>query len=113
MASDQSSPITKERPAPDAYTSWPDYWQSLSMSWRTEPEISSERQAYLAMRRTITPDIAQGVFPFKDVEPQLTRADIEWLLVTHESRRMVGPVWWEEEKNKPEEQWRDGLDLRG
>src|SRR6266487_2366510 len=73
--------------------------------WRTEPEIDEERQKYLAERRSIKPDIEQGIFPFKDIK--LSRSDVEWLLVTHENGR--GPVDWNEESQRE----RKGLDLRG
>jgi uncharacterized protein YjbI with pentapeptide repeats len=96
------------RPAPEGYDSWPAYWQAQAMSWRTEPEIDEQRQAYLAERRAMHPDIEQGIYPFKDVEPKLTRADIEWLLATHESGGVIGPVHWDD----PQQWNRDGLDLR-
>jgi uncharacterized protein YjbI with pentapeptide repeats len=90
---------------------WKVYWAMQGLPWRTEPEIDEERQRYLAERRKVTPDIEQDIYPFKDIK--LDRADVEWLLATHESRGTGGPVWWEEEQDKPAEQWRDGLDLRG
>jgi uncharacterized protein YjbI with pentapeptide repeats len=85
------------------------------MPWRTEPEIDEERQRYLAKCRTTKPDINKGIYPFRDENGsmKLVRADLEWLLATHESRGNVGPVWWEDEKDKPEDQRREGLDLRG
>jgi uncharacterized protein YjbI with pentapeptide repeats len=115
MSEQQSQTATAtavhERPAPEGYASWPAYWQAQGMPWRTEPEIDEERQRYLTERRSIMPDIEKGVYPFKDVK--LDRADVEWLLATHESRATVGPVCWEEEKDKPEDERRVGLDLRG
>jgi uncharacterized protein YjbI with pentapeptide repeats len=74
-------------------------------AWRTEPEINTDRQNYLAQRLVITPDIQQGLYPFKDVK--LTRADIEWLLITHEGGH--GPVDWSDVQQRS----RMGLDLRG
>ncbi len=74
-------------------------------SWRIKPEIDAERQSFLRQRLTIIPDIQQGIYPFKDI--QLTRADIEWLLVTHEDGR--GPIDWSD----PAQRERQGLDLRG
>ena len=71
----------------------------------TEPEIDAERQRYLAERRNITPNIEQGIYPFKGIK--LTHADIEWLLATHENGR--GPVVWSDETQRD----REGLDLRG
>jgi uncharacterized protein YjbI with pentapeptide repeats len=110
---------TPSRPSPDGYASWPAYWQAQGQPWRTEPEINDERQRYLAERRVITPDDRRGVFPFrneggeseKNAGIKLTRADVEWLLATHEDGR--GPVFWEQEKDKPVGERRKGLDLRG
>src|SRR5437763_14546398 len=76
-----------------------------SFSWRAEAEIDTERQKFLAERLAIIPDIQQGIYPFKDVK--LTRADIEWLLITHEGG--CGPVDW----NDVQQRSRIGLDLRG
>lgn len=81
------------------------------MPWRTEAEIDEERKSYLAARRAIEPDIKRAIYPFKDVK--LDRADVEWLLATHESGGVKGPVVWEAEKGQPPEQRRGGLDLRG
>jgi uncharacterized protein YjbI with pentapeptide repeats len=97
----------------DDADTWRAYWQAQGMPWRTEPDIPAERQAYLAERRAIVPSIKQGVYPFRGIESKLTRADIEWLLATHESQGIVGPVIWKQEKDKPEEDQRRGLDLRG
>ncbi len=84
---------------------WCAHWKAQGQSWRTEPEIDEKRQAYLASRRTISPDIKQGIYPFKDIK--LNRADIEWLLATHENGR--GPVDWSDESHRG----RQGLDVRG
>ncbi|HEX9038035.1 MAG TPA: pentapeptide repeat-containing protein [Ktedonobacterales bacterium] len=84
---------------------WRNYWTALGASWRRAPEIPISRQEELARQRATVPDIAQGIFPFKDV--RLTRGDVEWLLATHESGGVTGPV-------KPEDAYaRAGLDLRG
>jgi hypothetical protein len=111
----QSSPsdAIASRPTTDDANAWKAHWQAQGMPWRTEPEISVKRQTYLAERRAITPYIEQGVYPFTGVEPKLTRADIEWLLATHQSMGAIGPVDWEREKGKPEADRREGLDLRG
>jgi len=84
---------------------WEVYWKAQGQPWRTEPEIDAERQTYLAERRRIMPDIKQGIYPFKDI--RLNRADVEWLLATHENGR--GPVDW----NDVNQRSREGLDLRG
>jgi uncharacterized protein YjbI with pentapeptide repeats len=84
---------------------WKEYWNSQGQPWRRRPEIDAERQKFLIERRSIPPDIEQGIYPFKNIK--LSRADVEWLLATHEDGR--GPVDWSKES-----QWaRRGLDLRG
>lgn len=102
------SEVSAARPADSADAeAWRLYWGALDTPWRTEPEIDETRQSYLAERRAITPDIERGVYPFKEMA--LTRADVEWLLVTHESGGMHGPV----AVNDPTHSGREGLDLRG
>jgi uncharacterized protein YjbI with pentapeptide repeats len=98
------SPIL-QRPAKDDKEAWKAYWKEQGQEWRTEPEIDVERQKYLDARRSIKPDIEQSILPFKDIK--LNRADIEWLLATHENGR--GPVDWNDESQRE----REGLDLRG
>ena len=90
---------------PDNIVYWSKHWQNLGQTWRTEPEIDVERQKYLAERRAIVPDMEKGIYPFKDIK--LSRADVEWLLATHENGR--GPVNWSDESQRE----REGLDLRG
>jgi hypothetical protein len=102
-----AQPPSLPLPANDDTEAWKVYWKEQGQEWRTEPEIDVERQKYLAERRTITPDIKQGIYPFKDIEPKLSRADVEWLLATHENGR--GPVDWNDESQLG----RVGLDLRG
>jgi uncharacterized protein YjbI with pentapeptide repeats len=99
------------RTVPDGFDSWPDYWKAQRMPWRTEPDIDEERQAYLAARRAVKPNIEKGIYPFRDGNGsiKLTRADVEWLLATHESRGMRGPVEWDD----PTQRGREGMDLRG
>ena len=93
------------RPLNDDKETWAEYWMHQGQPWRTEPEIDSERQKYLDERRQITPDLTEGIYPFKNIK--LTRADVEWLLATHEHGR--GPVDWSDEY-----MWRrKGLDLPG
>ena len=96
------SDATIPRPTSDDQDQWKAYWTAQGEPWRTEPEISSERQEELARRRdTIKPHVEKGIYPFKDV--RLTRADIEWLLHEH------GPIDWNDESQRE----REGLDLRG
>ena len=99
--------LVAQRPASDDAKAWKAYWKAQGQPWRTEPEIGEDRQRYLAERRAIRPDIEQGIYPFKDVKPKLTRADIEWLLATHKNGQ--GPVEWSDESQRN----REGLDLRG
>jgi len=84
---------------------WRTYWESQGQPWRREPEIAVQRQATLAQKRVIVPDTEKGMYPFKDMK--LSRADVEWLLTTHEHGR--GPVDWSDENQRR----RQGLDLRG
>jgi uncharacterized protein YjbI with pentapeptide repeats len=81
------------------------FWAQHGQPWRTEPEIAVERQAQLAARRAIAPDVEHGEYPFSGM--RLERADIEWLLATHEDGR--GPV----DPNDERQRDRVGLDLRG
>jgi uncharacterized protein YjbI with pentapeptide repeats len=95
-----------QRPASnDDREKWTEYWKAQGVPWRTQPEIDEERQRFLAERRAVKPDIAEGVYPFKDIK--LDRADVEWLLATHENGR--GPIDWDDETQRE----RVGLDLRG
>src|ERR1700680_3550522 len=75
------------------------------LHWRTEPEIEMARQEQLIRCLETTPDMTRGINPFKGMK--LSRADVEWLLATHENGR--GPVNW----SNQQEREREGLDLRG
>ncbi len=105
-----SSPaILHQTPAPhpanDDCNAWRAYWQEHGQPWRTEPEIDPQRQKELDQGRGLVPDIKQGIYPFKGMK--LSRADVEWLLATHENGQ--GPVDWSDESQRS----RNGLDLRG
>jgi uncharacterized protein YjbI with pentapeptide repeats len=91
-----------QRPVIEDKEAWKAYWKAQGQEWCTEPEIDAERQKYLAERRKITPDIKQGIYPFKDIK--LSRADVEWLLATHEEKT------WQTGTNLT---LRYGIDLRG
>ena len=93
------------RPALDDQDAWKAYWATQGQAWRTEPEIDMERQRELSERRVIDPDAKEGIYPFSGIK--LSRADIEWLLATHENGR--GPIDWNDEKQRK----REGLDVRG
>ena len=105
LEQENKPPSLPQRPTTDDRNAWHTYWQKLGQSWRTEPEIDAERQMYLAERLSIIPNIEQSIYPFKDIK--LYRADIEWLLATHEEGR--GPIDWSDERQRE----RLGLDLRG
>ena len=93
------------RPTGTDVAEWRAYWQEHGQPWRLEPEIDAERQAFLDARRAIRRNVVRTVYPFEGVE--LTRADVEWLLATHENGR--GPVDWDD----PTQRRRRGLDLHG
>src|SRR5438874_4489845 len=96
---------TLQRPTTNEEEAWKAYWKAQGQEWRTEPEIDAERQKYLTERLSITPNIEQGIFPFKDIK--LNRADVEWLLATHENGQ--GPIDWKDKSQRE----RKKLDLRG
>lgn len=92
---------------PNDAEQWKEHWRTQGLPWRTEPEISKERQEELAQLRSIAVDVIRKVYPFKDIG--LSRADIEWLLITHESEGIYGPVIYNDERH-----WkRRGIDIRG
>jgi len=93
------------RPLNDDKEAWEAYWIHQAQPWRTEPEIDLERQKYLDERRQITPVMEESIYAFKDIK--LTRADVEWLLATHENGR--GPVDLSDTSQKT----REGIDLCG
>lgn len=92
-------------PATDDRTAWRAWWRAQGQNWRIEPEVLSARQTLLAERRAVAPDVRANAYPFAGMT--LTRADVEWLLATHEKGR--GPVNWDD----PMQRERTGLDLRG
>ncbi len=104
------SQTTAQVPRPDGHdrdkqAAWHLYWEAQGQPWRTEPEIEEARQRYLVERRAIMPDLDEGIYPFKDIK--LNRADVEWLLATHENG--CGPLHWYDDIQNG----RKGLDLRG
>src|SRR5260370_13114270 len=105
QVSGQSEPssLPSIRPSNGDHAAWLAYWQEQNQPWRTEPEISPERRAELEKRRALVPAIEKGIYPFQGMK--LERADVEWLLATHEG----GPVNWSNEKERE----REGLDVRG
>lgn len=106
-------PVADEhaRPRGDDPIAWGAYWQARNQPWRTQAEISIDRQIYLSERRAIQPDLVRGVYPFQGIA--LTRADVEWLLATHDSGEgTLGPIIRTDESPLPSG-GRRGLDLRG
>lgn len=103
--SERQEAASSPPPDGDDREAWRAFWQAAGQPWRTEPEVSEARRRELARRRDIRPDIARGIYPF--AAQRLSRADVEWLLATHEGGR--GPVEWSDPAQRP----RDGLDLRG
>jgi uncharacterized protein YjbI with pentapeptide repeats len=103
--SNGTAPHVPQHPANDDSEAWKRYWKIQGQPWRFEPEISEERQEYLNERRSIMPDIERGIYSFKSIK--LSRADVEWLLATHDNGR--GPVDWSDVQQR----YRHGLDLRG
>ncbi len=100
-----SLPAQPQYPTTNNPDEWLVHWQKCGQPWRTETEIDSNRQKVLAECLNTKSDIAQGIYPFKNIK--LGRADIEWLLATHEHGR--GPIDWSDEQQHE----REGLDLRG
>jgi hypothetical protein len=90
----------------DECDSWRDYWRAHNQPWRSEQEIENRRQGELHTWRSTLPSIGQSRYPFRGVT--LYRADVEWLLASHESGQ--GPIEWTHDV-----QYRahPGLDLRG
>jgi uncharacterized protein YjbI with pentapeptide repeats len=105
QVSGQSEPssLPSTRPLKDDRAAWLAYWQEQNQPWRTEPEISPARRAELEKCRALVPDVEKGIYPFKGMK--LDRADVEWLLATHDG----GPVKRSNEKERVHE----GLDVRG
>ena len=106
-----------QRPAHDDPEAWKAYWKERGQPWRTEPEIDAVRQAFWTERRSIPPDIKQGIYPLKDLK--LSRADVEWLLATHEHgglalpRRKICGEWIVQaekpRKNNEGDMWAEAL----
>lgn len=97
--------VSQPSVVPQTPEEWRAHWKAQRQPWRTEPEIDALRQEELTKRRAIAPDVEKGIYPFSGIK--LNRADIEWLLATHENGR--GPVDWSDESQRE----RKGLDVRG
>ena len=69
-------------PAIDDHDAWRIYWQTQNQSWRTEPEINTERQEELKSYLRFSPDIKGYAYPFEG--KKLHRADMEWLVAIYE-----------------------------
>jgi pentapeptide repeat protein len=106
---DNGQVSTLQRPTTTNQEDWHTFWEQQGQPWRWEMEIDEERQKYLNEHRAIVPDTVKGIYPFKGVG--LSRADIEWLLATHDNGH--GPVDWDRERLPGTLQVRRGLDFRG
>ncbi len=73
---------TPQRPLINDQVAWKAYWEAQGQAWRTEPEISRERQTFLKERFSIMPDLKLGIYPFKCIK--LNRAEVEWLIDIHD-----------------------------
>ena len=89
------------RPSTEDAEAWIAYWEAQGQAWRTEPEISTERQKFLKERLSVIPKRKQGIYPFKGIK--LNRADVEWLIDIHGGGQI---------EHKLKERAR-GLDFRG
>jgi uncharacterized protein YjbI with pentapeptide repeats len=101
LLSKPQSPITVNPSA------WRNYWYALKYTRCEEPSIDANRQAELERYRSISSNIEQSIYPFKNV--RLSRADIKWLLATHENRYEPGEASGENQQSFMGR----GLDLRG
>ncbi|MGZ3638767.1 MAG: pentapeptide repeat-containing protein [Ktedonobacterales bacterium] len=108
---------SKRLPEKDDAEGWRDYWRAHGQPWRTQPEISADRQLFLMERLKIQPDWRQGIYPFKDIV--LLRADVEWLLAhmlaqeSHDERHEARHDESDEEGHEESHEERPGIDLRG
>ncbi len=93
------------RPAQNDRAGWRAYWDALGQPWRTEPEARPERRQILAERRAQAS--AGGASGFAGLK--MDRTDVEWLLATHVSRGITGPV----DAEDPAHRLREGLNLQG
>ena len=99
-------PEAAELFALDECDMWRDYWRAHQQSWRCEQEIGTQRQGELRNWRSTLPSIGHGRYPLRGVT--LSRADVEWLLASHESGQ--GPIEWTHDVGSKA---RLGLDVRG
>lgn len=76
------------RPSGQSRAAWAAYWRASGQPWRTEPEVDLERQRFLDGRRR-TPLLTAEAPPFPFATVPLSRADVEWLLLSP----YVGAPW--------------------
>ena len=72
------------RPTNKDVWAWREYWEQRGQPWRREVEIDVERQKFLEEFRSRRKAYWN--------DSKLSRADIEWLLATHNNGR--GPIDW-------------------
>lgn len=107
----RSEPGVSQAEAEHYQEAWEGHWVALGQPWRREPEITEQRQSFLAGRRRIQADWRRGIFPFKDIP--LSRADLEWLLATHQDGQWLSGQWTPSLFTHASGMARMGLDLRG
>jgi hypothetical protein len=90
------------RPTTEDSYSWQKYWQELGQEWRTEPEISADREVYLSQLLEIKPDKEQHIYPFQNIEWH--RRDVEWLLM---SRKEAAKSSFDGDNEDPFQPWTD------
>src|SRR6266566_2692105 len=96
-----------QRPSEEDTGAWEVYWKKHGQPWRREPEIDPVRQDLLKRCLVTKPELRKVMYPYQGMK--LSRADVEWLLSTHESGGVRGPVDFSDERQRT----REGLDIRG
>lgn len=99
-----TEPGAQARPAANDRAGWRAFWDAQGQQWRTEPEARPERQALL--RERMAQATGENPAPFAGLK--MNRTDVEWLLATHESRGICGPV-----EDDPAHIRRAGVNLQG
>ncbi len=80
MRDSETNPAKVRYPSNDDPAVWRSYWRQMEQPWRTEPEISPERQRYLMNLYKRSLSSPQSDPPFARII--LHRGDIEWLQQT-------------------------------
>ena len=94
MNDKDAKPLVPRPLASDDPEAWQAYWIDQGQPWRTEPEIDLQCQAYLRERLSISPNMRDGIYPFKDIKFKLERAHIEWVI------SYLEPIDWNDKKQR-------------